>query len=111
MTTEPDKTDEDTEELTIGIYSLSTEEMEKPSEERTYSRKGLWTPEGWAQTSNPSIIQDAPEEKTYKAFKQRFGLNTHRWVFRPETVPGEVVVDEPTFTAEEIGLEDVEWAD
>lgn len=99
-----DEQEEETE--AIGVYHLSPSELTKEAEERTYEQDALWTPEGWAETSNGETIEDAPEERTLEAFQKNWGRSRHFYVFRPDEVPGDVEVTDPVVSAKDIGLED-----
>jgi len=98
--------DQDEDGGAIGVYYLSPSETSKPAEERTYEQDALWTPEGWAETSNGETIEDAPEERTLESFESHWAGSRHFYVFRPDDVPGEVEETEPVVSAEDMGLED-----
>lgn len=108
LQSESDGEEQSQNDEAIGVYYVPTSELEKQPENRTYQRKALWTPDGWAETSDGETIEDAPDERSLDAFRNRWGRSRNYFVMRPDEVPGEAEVQDPAFSPDELGL-DVEY--
>lgn len=88
---------------TIGVYYIAPDQFQHSPEDRRIERVALWTPEGWTPDSNGLIAKRAADPPTLESVAE----NPERNYFtcRPENVPGEVTVAEPSLTVEEVDFD------